>query len=101
MCRISEASLLTKERRASRLDLETFLITVYVLVDTFCKSPLPRRRPGPAASLTVSAVVTLVLIAQWGRCASERDFYRWAKRHRISAFPTLPNRSQFNRLARE
>lgn len=83
------------------LDFETFLITVYVLVDTFCKSHPPRRRPGPAASLSVSEVVTLVLIAQWGRFSSERDFYRWAKRHLLSAFPTLPNRSQFNRLAPE
>jgi hypothetical protein len=82
------------------LDFETFLITVYVLVDTFCKSHPPRRRPGPPASLSVSEVVTLVLIAQWGHFRSERDFYGWAQRHLRSAFPTLPDRTQFNRLTR-
>lgn len=87
------------------LDPDTFLTTLYVLVDDSCKShdrqetPAPPR-PGPAASLSPSEVVTLVVFAQWGAFRSERAFYRYAERHLRGAFPTLPARAQFNRLAR-
>ncbi len=36
----------------------------------------------------------------WSRFTSERDFYRYASGHLREAFPTLPDRSQFNRLVR-
>jgi hypothetical protein len=45
-------------------------------------------------------VITLAIFARWGRFASERDFYRYARSRLRGAFPTLPNRSQFNRLVR-
>jgi hypothetical protein len=45
-------------------------------------------------------VITLAIFARWGRFSSERDFYRYAKRRLRDAFPTLPDRSQFNRLVR-
>lgn len=32
--------------------------------------------------------------------ASERDFYGYASGHLLDTFPTLPERSQFNRLVR-
>jgi len=35
-----------------------------------------------------------------GPDSSERDFYRYASGHLREAFPTLPDRSQFNRLVR-
>lgn len=84
------------------LDFETFLITLYVEVDTFCQTmPPPPRRPGPRSSLHRSEVLTLGVLAQWPRFVSERDFYRYAVRHLRSAFPGLPDRSQFNRLLRQ
>ena len=43
-------------------------------------------------------MVTLVIFSRWSRFTSERDFYRYAMRHLRDAFPTLPHRSQFNRL---
>jgi hypothetical protein len=83
------------------MDLETFLTTLYVMVDEFCHSQLPlTRHPGPAAALTCSEVVTLALLEQWGWYANEPDFYRWVQRHLRVAFPTLPHRSQYNRLVR-
>ena len=82
------------------LDLDTFLTTVYVLADEFCQTRPPERRPGPAPSLCRSEVLTLALVSQWGRFPSERAFYRFAQRHLRAAFPTLPDRSQFNRLLR-
>src|SRR5919107_814393 len=82
------------------VDVDTFLTTLYVMVDDFCHSQPPRRRPGPDASLSESEVITLAIFARWSRFNSERDFYRYATGHLTDAFPTLPERSQFNRLSR-
>ena len=82
------------------LDVDTFLTTLYVMVDDFCHSQPPKRRPGPQASLCRSEVITLAVFARWSRFNSERDFYRYADTKLRNAFPTLPDRSQFNRLVR-
>ena len=82
------------------LDVDTFLTTLYVMVDDFCHSRLPTKRPGPQASLCASEVITLAIFARWGRFSSERDFYRYARTSLCNAFPTLPDRSQFNRMVR-
>jgi hypothetical protein len=83
------------------VDVDTFLTTLYVIADDFCQSHPPNHcRPGPEASLSPSEVVTLVIFSRWSRFTSERDFYRYAMRHLCDAFPTLPDRSQFNRLVR-
>jgi hypothetical protein len=81
--------------------VDTFLTALYVIVDNFCQSLTQKERPpGPDASLSPSEVVTLAIFARWGRFASERDFYRYADAYLRNAFPTLPDRSQFNRLVR-
>jgi hypothetical protein len=82
------------------LDVDTFLTTLYVTVDDFCHSRAPKSKPGPEASLCASEVITLSIFARWSRFNSERDFYRYADTELRDAFPTLPNRSQFNRLVR-
>ncbi|ACZ37503.1 hypothetical protein Sthe_0064 [Sphaerobacter thermophilus DSM 20745] len=84
------------------MDVDTFLITVYVLVDTFCQTHLPPEphRPGPAPALSRSEVLTLAIFGQWMRFSSEQDFYRYAERHLRPYFPTLPHRSQDQRLLR-
>jgi Transposase DDE domain len=83
------------------VDVDTFLTTLYVMVDDFCQSHLPTsKKPGPQASLCASEVITLAIFAGWGRFSSERDFYRYARSCLCNAFPTLPDRSQFNRLVR-
>ena len=82
---------------------DTFLTTLYVMVDDFCKDELEpeRNKPGQQASLSRSEVVTLAVYGQWGRFRSERDFYRYALQRLQPAFPTLPDRSQYNRLVRQ
>jgi Transposase DDE domain len=82
------------------VDVDTFLTTLYVMVDDFCQSRSPKRKPGPEASLSASEVIPLSIFARWSRFASERDFYRYAETNLREAFPTLPRRSQFNRLLR-
>jgi hypothetical protein len=59
------------------IDTDTFLTTLYVIVDDFCKASLPSEpRPGPQAALSPSAGVTLALFGQWQGFGSERGFYR-------------------------
>jgi hypothetical protein len=71
------------------------------MVDDFCQSrPQNEQHPGPDASLSPSEVLTLAIFARWARFTSERDFYRYASARLIDAFPTLPERSQFNRSVR-
>jgi hypothetical protein len=82
------------------VDLDTFLTALYVMVDDFCQSRRPKRHPGPDASLSESEVLTLAIFARWSRFTSERDFYRYASGNLREAFPTLPDRSQFNRSVR-
>ena len=81
------------------LDVDTFITTLYVMVDDFCQSQAWKatNRPGPQASLTRSEVVTLSLFGQWVNFPSERAFYPYAQEHLRAAFPSLPARSQFNR----
>lgn len=82
-------------------DVDTFLTILYVSVDDYGKGqPAAASRPGPATALSPSEVITLALFSQWRQFASERAFYRYAWRHLRAAFPTLPDRSQFNRLLR-
>jgi len=57
--------------------VDTFLTTLYVMVDDFCQtSILPERRPGPQDTLSQSEVVTLALCGPWPGCGSERGLYR-------------------------
>lgn len=83
------------------VDMNTFLTALYVMVDDFCKSQSPAEvRPGRKAALSRSEVVTLAIFGQWYRFRSQRDFYRFARQKLHSAFPTLPHRTQYNRLVR-
>lgn len=82
------------------MDPDTFLTTLYVLVDECCTALAAVRRRGPAPALHRSEAVTLALFSQWGRFGSERDFYRYANRRLRGAFPRLPHRTQLNRQIR-
>ena len=84
------------------IDPDTFLTTLYVTVDDFCKASLPPEpRLGPQTALSRRAVVTLALFGQWQGFGSERGFYRYVQRHLRAAFPQLPTREQFNRQLRQ
>ena len=77
------------------VDTDTFLTTLYVVVDDLCKGHLPpERRLGPQPALSRSEVLTLAIFGQWQGFGSERGFYRYARRRLRSAFPRLPTRAQ-------
>ena len=83
------------------VDMNTFLTTLYVMVEDFCKDRLPvQRRPGPKPALTRGEVITLAVFSQWSRFLTQRDFYRFAEQCLRPYFPTLPHRTQFMRAAR-
>ena len=85
------------------MDLDSFLVSLYVLVDDWWqanhRSSTPRR-PGRPALLADSEVLTLAILAQWPRFRSERDFWRFAGAHLRSYFPKLCTQGQFNRRVR-
>jgi hypothetical protein len=86
------------------LDHDTFLVTVYVLVDDIYKqrfAPLRPVRPGPAPALCDSEILTLGLLCQFHPARSEHAFLRFAARYWRSYFPVLPTRSTFNRRMRD
>jgi hypothetical protein len=58
------------------MDQDTFLTTLYVMIDDFCQSQgfAEKHRSGPTASLSCSEVVTLAVFGQWAQFTSERAF---------------------------
>src|SRR2546421_12377529 len=73
------------------------------MIDDFCQSKgfHEKHRPGPAASLSCSEVLTLAVFGQWAQFPSQRAFYRYALSRLRTAFPRLPKREQFNRVPRQ
>jgi hypothetical protein len=59
------------------VDIDTFLTTLDVMVDDFCKTVVPPEpHPGPPAFLSRSELVTLAIFGQWQGFGSERGLYR-------------------------
>src|SRR5215218_9061056 len=85
------------------MDLETFLISLFVLIDDWVSDVRPRepkRRPGRPTLLSDGEVLTLAILCQWQRFRSERDFWRFADAHLRGYFPALLSQSQLNRRVR-
>ena len=83
------------------IDVDTLVTILYVMADDFIKHSLPDSpHRGLLPALSRAEVVTLAIFGQWSTFTSERDFYRWASAHLRPAFPTLPDRAQFNRQLR-
>jgi hypothetical protein len=88
------------------VDLDSFLLSLYVLVDDWWQERHPssarkKMKPGRPALLSDPEVITLAILAQWPRFRSERDFWRFASAHlKRPYFPNLCTQSQFNRRVR-
>ena len=84
------------------MDLDSFLVSLYVLVDDWWKldhSSEPSKTGRPAL-LSDPEVITLAILAQWPRFRSERDFWRFAWAHLRPYFPRLCSQGQLNRRIR-
>ncbi len=84
------------------MDLDSLLVSLYVLVDDWQEErrPLTPRKPGRPVLLSDAEVLTLAILSQWPRWRSERDFWRFASTHLRSYFPNLVSQSQLNRRVR-
>ena len=83
------------------VDVDTFLTALYVIVDDFCQSqPAEERGPAPIPPFPKVRSLPWPSSPAGPDSASERDFYRYARAICEDAFPTLPDRSQFNRARR-
>ncbi len=86
------------------MDLDSFLVSLYVLVDDWWRERHPssvrKKKPGRPALLSDPELITLAILAQWPRFRSERDFWRFASSHLRSYFPNLCTQGQFNRRVR-
>lgn len=84
------------------MDLETLLVSLYVLVDDWWQRTHPPapRKPGRPPSLSASEVLTLTVLSQWPRWRSERDFFRFVEAHLREYFPNLVSYGHLNRRIR-
>jgi hypothetical protein len=84
------------------VDLETMLVSLYVLVDDWWERTHPPSpcKPGRPPSLSDPEILALAVVAQWPRWRSERDFYRFADAHLRGHFPNLLSHGQLNRRIR-
>jgi hypothetical protein len=86
------------------LELDSFLVTVYVMVDELYQAecaPHKPARPGHRPQLSDSEVLTLGILAQWQRSRSEREFLRLARQPLAPYFPRWLSQSSFNRRLRD
>lgn len=85
-------------------DVDTFLVTVYCLIDDAYRryaGPVRAHLPGRPGELSDSEVLTLTVLAQWQARGSERKFVSWAADHWKAYFPRLLSQSAFNRRSRQ
>lgn len=88
------------------LDLDTFLVALYVIVDDVYQSHIIPRMPacgGPPAQMSDSEVLCLGLAAQWRSGVPwkrERGIMRYVRKHLRHLFPAVLTQSAFNRRLR-
>jgi len=88
------------------MDLDTFLTTLYVLVDDWYKgriAPTMQRHAGRPAVMSDSEVLTVALAGRWQvgvPWRSERGLVRYMQKHGRGWFPTMLERSAFNTRTR-
>jgi hypothetical protein len=85
------------------VDLDTFLVGVYTLVDDLYTAHLaPQKpcRPGQRPVVSDSEILTLLLCQQWIG-TSERRFLRYVHSYWRAYFPRQLTQSAFNRRARD
>ncbi len=85
------------------MDFDTFLITVYSIIDDLYQEHILSsrpNRPGRHPVLSDVEVLTLTILRQWLSHLSEREYTRWAKDYLGRYFPYILSQSAMNRRMR-
>ena len=86
------------------IDVDTFLTTVYCVVDDLYQAHYAAQKPvrrGAAPAVSDSEVLTVVIVAHWPQERSEAALLRYAQAHWRGYFPRLLSQSACNRRARD
>lgn len=89
------------------MDLDTFMTTLYVLIDDWYTEDVQKqmkRHAGPTCKLTDSEVLTVAIAGQWRigvPWQSERGVVRYMLKHGRQWFPQMLGKSQFNHRVRQ
>ena len=86
------------------LDLDTFLVTVYCVIDDLSHETFAAHkpvRPGAEPEMSESEVLTVVVLTQWQQSRSESAFLDYVRQHWRVYFPRVLSQSAFNRRARD
>jgi hypothetical protein len=71
------------------MDLSTFIVSVFCLVDDRIKDHRPLRQRGPAPKLSDSEVITIEIVGEFLGLDTDKALYLFFKRHFGEWFPTL------------
>jgi hypothetical protein len=86
-------------------DLDTLATALYVFSDDLLKTHPervpPRPRVGIAPKITDAELLTLAVLQALLGYPSERRWLRFARRHLLTMFPTLPGQSGYNKRLRK
>jgi hypothetical protein len=82
-------------------DLDTFFVSLYYTVDSLFQRFFSYLPPVSPLHPSHSEVVSLFLLFQWSPYSSERSMFRYALSHWKQFFPTMLERSAFNRRVRK
>ena len=82
------------------MKLIDYIVTVFVMVDDFCKiyyPPRKLRQRGPIPKLADSEAITMEIVGEYLGFNTDEGIYEYFSRHWNSLFPHLPDRSNFVR----
>jgi hypothetical protein len=71
------------------VDLNTFITSVFCLIDDRLKEWGPLRQRGPAPKLSDSEVLTIEVVGEFLGIDTDKAIYRYVRRHYAEWFPTL------------
>ena len=83
------------------MDLSTFIVAVFCLIDDRLKDRAPLRQRGPAPKLSDTEVLTIEVVGEFLGIDTDDGIFRYFRRHYAEWFPTLAevHRTTFTRQA--
>ena len=83
------------------MDLSTFIISVFCLIDDRLKDQVALRQRGPAPKLSDAEVITIEIVGEFLGLGTDKALYRYFQRHYGEWFPALckVHRTTFARQA--